>query len=126
MGRADPRLRPGRLARLQRAHHLGGELLIRTGLYNLARTYRNGRADRRRTVQTGSRNRARSQHTGRPLLTGALSINNLAVGFALGAYSVSLVRCSTSGWAQHPIRESYMHVAVSSLVSSVYVHRHSN
>ena len=47
---------------------------------------------RRRARDTGQQPAGTGQHTGRLLVTGlALSIDNLAVGFALGTYHVSLV-----------------------------------
>lgn len=62
------------------AHWIGAGLLIATGLYALAQAWR-GSAHQAGTA---------GQATGRLLVTGlALSIDNLAVGFALGAYRVS-------------------------------------
>ena len=74
------------------AHYLGGALLVATGLYNLAQTYLSRRADDpgEPTVASPDTQPA-PQHAGRLLITGvALSIDNLAVGFALGTYHVSL------------------------------------
>jgi putative Mn2+ efflux pump MntP len=67
------------------AHWIGAGLLIATGLYALvpaSRTSRKG-PDHAQAAPVG-------QATGRTLITGlALSIDNLAVGFALGAYRVN-------------------------------------
>jgi manganese efflux pump family protein len=71
------------------AHALGGAarwisagLLIATGAWSLAQALRAGPEDAAP---------ASGQRTGRLLLTGfALSLDNLAVGFALGAFRVSL------------------------------------
>jgi len=66
-------------------HWIGAGLLIATGLYSLIQSLRGGGQgdDNLRAVAT--------QRTGRLLITGAaLSIDNLAVGFALGTYHVSL------------------------------------
>ncbi|MBO0814937.1 MAG: manganese efflux pump [Actinobacteria bacterium] len=69
------------------AHWIGAALLIATGVYALiqaARTRSPG-DNERQAATTGL-------HTGRLLVTGlALSIDNLAVGFALGTYHVSLL-----------------------------------
>jgi len=64
---------------------IGAGLLIATGIYALAQAVRG--ADRRH----GADQRAPAgQRTGRMLITGlGLSIDNLAVGFALGAYRVN-------------------------------------
>jgi putative Mn2+ efflux pump MntP len=63
------------------ARWTGAGLLIATGLYAVIQAARNRDAD----DQAGA-------HLGRLLVTGAaLSIDNLAVGFALGTYHVSLV-----------------------------------
>lgn len=65
------------------AHWAGGGLLIATGGYTLILAARSGPA----APGTGRE----QQRTGRLIVTGlALSIDNLAVGFALGAYRVSL------------------------------------
>ena len=65
------------------AHWIGAALLIATGIYALIQAVRSG---------GGTEHQADSQHTGRLLVTGiALSIDNLAVGFALGTYHVSLI-----------------------------------
>lgn len=62
---------------------IGGGLLILTGLYGITTGLRH--SDQRPMDLTTGR------HTGRLVLTGlALSIDNLAVGFALGTYNVSL------------------------------------
>jgi putative Mn2+ efflux pump MntP len=70
------------------AHWIGAALLIATGLYALVqsiRSRRGGGNDHHDAPVTG-------QPTGRLLVTGAaLSIDNLAVGFALGSYHVSLL-----------------------------------
>jgi putative Mn2+ efflux pump MntP len=67
------------------AHWIGAGLLIATGLYALIQAVRSGGADDSAAVDG-------TQRTGRLLVAGlALSIDNLAVGFALGAYHVSLV-----------------------------------
>jgi manganese efflux pump family protein len=69
------------------AHWIGAALLIATGIYALIQAVRG-----RRAGETGHQAAVASQRTGRLLVTGiALSIDNLAVGFALGAYHVSLV-----------------------------------
>ena len=70
------------------AHWIGAALLIATGLYALIQSIRgrHGSADDHQAAQ------ATGQRTGRLLITGiALSIDNLAVGFALGSYHVSLL-----------------------------------
>jgi len=65
------------------AHWVGGGLLIATGVYGLIQALR---AD---VGAAGSP--ADQQHLARLVVTGiALSIDNLAVGFALGTYHVSL------------------------------------
>jgi putative Mn2+ efflux pump MntP len=70
------------------AHWIGAALLIATGIYASIQAVRSRSSDdneQRADTATG-------QHTGRLLLTGfALSIDNLAVGFALGTYHVSLL-----------------------------------
>jgi putative Mn2+ efflux pump MntP len=68
------------------AHWIGAALLIATGLYALIQAIRSpgSRGNETEAGQAG-------QRTGRLLITGvALSIDNLAVGFALGTYHVSL------------------------------------
>jgi manganese efflux pump family protein len=68
------------------AHWIGAALLIAAGLYAVRQSARarRGRADDPPAVPAG-------QRPGRLLLTGAaLSIDNLAVGFALGTYHVNL------------------------------------
>jgi manganese efflux pump family protein len=65
------------------AHWVGGGLLIATGVYGLIQALRSG------GKACGSPEG--QQQLGRLLVTGiALSIDNLAVGFALGAYHVGL------------------------------------
>src|SRR5215472_17308264 len=65
------------------AHWIGAALLIATGLYAVIQAVRS--QDRDPATPGG-------QRTGRLLITGAaLSIDNLAVGFALGTFHVSLV-----------------------------------
>jgi manganese efflux pump family protein len=70
------------------AHWIGAALLIGTGAYALIQAARSQRAsdsERETTAPAG-------QRTGRLLVTGlALSIDNLAVGFALGTYHVDLL-----------------------------------
>jgi putative Mn2+ efflux pump MntP len=67
------------------AHWIGGGLLIATGIYSIIEVVRH----RRHQDDSSS---ARGQSLGRLLIIGAaLSIDNLAVGFALGTYHVSLV-----------------------------------
>ena len=73
------------------AHWIGGGLLIATGLYALAQVAR----DRKRVAAVPSPDPvavpAADQPMARLLVTGlALSIDNLAVGFALGTYRVSI------------------------------------
>jgi manganese efflux pump family protein len=66
------------------AHWTGGGLLIATGCYAVLQAVRSRAEDRRAPAPAGRR-------TGQLLVTGiALSIDNLAVGFALGTYHVSL------------------------------------
>jgi putative Mn2+ efflux pump MntP len=66
------------------AHWIGAGLLIATGLYGLAQALRGG--------DGGHGTAPAGLPAGRMVVTGlALSIDNLAVGFALGAYRVSLV-----------------------------------
>src|SRR5215470_6764836 len=66
------------------AHWIGAGLLIATGIYALSQAVCGaGR-------QQGDDQSEPGQRTGRMLITGlALSIDNLAVGFALGAYRVN-------------------------------------
>jgi putative Mn2+ efflux pump MntP len=68
------------------AHWIGAALLIATGLYAVVQAVRGpGSRDGEHPV------RPAGQRTGRLLVTGlALSIDNLAVGFALGTLHVSL------------------------------------
>jgi putative Mn2+ efflux pump MntP len=67
------------------AHWIGAGLLIATGIYALVQSVCGaGR-------QPGDDQPEPGQRTGRMLITGlALSIDNLAVGFALGAYRVNV------------------------------------
>jgi putative Mn2+ efflux pump MntP len=67
------------------AHWIGAGLLIATGLYAVAQALRGmGGQDQDETKPAG-------QRIGRLLITGlALSIDNLAVGFALGTYRVNV------------------------------------
>jgi manganese efflux pump family protein len=66
------------------AHWVGAALLIATGIYAVVQAVRS-QGDRAPATPA-------SQRTGRLLVTGiALSIDNLAVGFALGTFHVSLV-----------------------------------
>jgi putative Mn2+ efflux pump MntP len=68
------------------AHWIGAGLLIATGLYALVQAMRTSRKDSDRAEAAPA-----GQATGRMLITGlALSIDNLAVGFALGAYRVNV------------------------------------
>ena len=69
------------------AHWIGAGLLVATGLYALVQAARGpaGHDDQDVTRTAG-------QRTGRLLVAGlALSIDNLAVGFALGTYHVGLL-----------------------------------
>jgi putative Mn2+ efflux pump MntP len=64
------------------AHWTGAALLIATGAYGLLQARRPG---------PGDQGQPAAQHTGKLLITGlALSIDNLAAGFALGTYHLSL------------------------------------
>ncbi len=64
---------------------IGAGLLIATGIWAVAQSLRGRRRD------GDDQQSAAGQSTGRLLVTGAaLSIDNLAVGFALGSYHVSL------------------------------------
>jgi manganese efflux pump family protein len=68
------------------AHWIGAVLLIATGGYAVRQAARSQARDEHQPAAGADRPR-----TGRLLVTGAaLSIDNLAVGFALGAYHVSL------------------------------------
>ena len=77
------------------AHWIGAALLIAVGGYTLIQAVRERSADT--TAQTTRRNRGQEaagtgQDTRRLLVTGlALSVDNLAVGFALGAYHVGVL-----------------------------------
>jgi putative Mn2+ efflux pump MntP len=65
------------------APHLGGGLLIATGLYTFVQARR------------GASDVAGSTSSGNLVLTGAaLSIDNLVVGFALGAYKVPVIEAA--------------------------------
>ena len=65
------------------ARWIGGTLLIATGLYALIQAFRH---------QGGDTTSAAPQDLGKLLVSGlALSIDNLAVGFALGTYHVALL-----------------------------------
>jgi manganese efflux pump family protein len=68
------------------AHYLDGAILIATGLYNLAQSYRSPRADDPvEPTDASPGTQPLPQHAGQLLVTGvAFSIDNLAVGFALG------------------------------------------
>jgi putative Mn2+ efflux pump MntP len=69
------------------AHWIGAALLMATGLYAIVQAIR--RPHRYRDQDQAA---PAGQRTGRLLVTGAaLSIDNLAVGFALGTFHVSLV-----------------------------------
>jgi putative Mn2+ efflux pump MntP len=66
------------------AHWIGAGLLIATGIYALVQALRGPGRVSGNQPESG-------QRTGRMLITGlALSIDNLAVGFALGAYRVNV------------------------------------
>ncbi len=68
------------------AHWIGAGLLIATGLYAL------GQAARSRASEEDDHGHVSYLPTGRLLVTGlALSIDNLAVGFALGTYRISVI-----------------------------------
>jgi manganese efflux pump family protein len=70
------------------AHWTGAALLIATGLYAVIQSVRG----RSKNDDGHQADMAAGQHAGRLLVTGiALSIDNLAVGFALGTYHVSLI-----------------------------------
>ena len=74
------------------AHYLGGALLIATGLYNLVQIHRSRSADSPEPTLASPETPPPTQLTGRLLVTGvALSIDNLAVGFALGTYHVGVL-----------------------------------
>ena len=65
------------------AHWIGAGLLIATGVYALVQALRGPGRDSGGQPEPG-------QRTGQMLITGlALSLDNLAVGFALGAYRVN-------------------------------------
>jgi putative Mn2+ efflux pump MntP len=67
----------------QSARWIGAALLIATGLYTIIQAFHHDRSD-----TTG----AAAQGLGKLLLSGfALSLDNLAVGFALGTYHVTLL-----------------------------------
>jgi putative Mn2+ efflux pump MntP len=68
------------------ARWVGAGLLIATGVYAVVQSLRG------REQGDDGRGDVAGERTGRLLITGAaLSIDNLAVGFALGAYHVSLI-----------------------------------
>jgi putative Mn2+ efflux pump MntP len=68
------------------AHWIGAALLIATGSYSLIQAIRNRASHDDQAPATPA-----GRRTGRLLVTGAaLSIDNLAVGFALGTFHVSL------------------------------------
>ena len=68
------------------AHWIGAALLIATGIYAVAQAIRSQASKHDKPPAEAAR-----QGTGRLLVTGiALSIDNLAVGFALGAFHVNL------------------------------------
>jgi manganese efflux pump family protein len=69
---------------------VGAGLLIATGVWAVVQSLRGrGQSDEHQAVA--------GQRTGRLLITGAaLSIDNLAVGFALGSYHVSLVAAAVT------------------------------
>jgi manganese efflux pump family protein len=65
------------------AHWIGAALLVATGLYAIVQAIRSSRHQQDQAPA--------GQRTGRLLVTGAaLSIDNLAVGFALGTFHVNL------------------------------------
>ena len=69
------------------AHWIGAALLIAVGSYAVIQAVRDRNADGRRPEAASA-----GQDTGRLLVTGlALSVDNLAVGFALGAYHVGVL-----------------------------------
>lgn len=69
------------------AHWIGATLLIATGIRSLLQAARSHRTDHSEHQAATAK-----QHTGRLLITGiALSLDNLAVGFALGTYHVGLL-----------------------------------
>jgi putative Mn2+ efflux pump MntP len=74
------------------ARWTGGGLLIAVGCYQVAGWYRARRSDRvGHSDRSGSDSEPRSWGIGRLLASGlALSMDNLVVGFALGAYHVTL------------------------------------
>jgi manganese efflux pump family protein len=74
------------------AHSTGAALLIATGLYAVIQALRSPSSPSSPSSPDGQGSAAPAgQRTGRLLVTGAaLSIDNLAVGFALGTFHVSL------------------------------------
>jgi putative Mn2+ efflux pump MntP len=69
------------------AHWIGAALLVATGGYTVIQALRSQASHQEQAPATTG-----GQRTGRLLVTGAaLSIDNLAVGFALGTFHVSLV-----------------------------------
>jgi len=72
------------------AHWIGAALLIATGTYAVVQAVRSPKGRPDQPVAEGTQPRTTQPRTGRLLITGAaLSIDNLAVGFALGAYHVN-------------------------------------
>lgn len=69
------------------AHWIGAALLIATGVYAIIQPVRARNKSDDQPAETAAGHR-----TGRLVVTGiALSVDNLAVGFALGTYHVSLI-----------------------------------
>jgi manganese efflux pump family protein len=74
------------------ARWIGAGLLIATGIYALVQAVRGAGRQPDEDQPDEDQVAPAGQHTGRMLITGlALSIDNLAVGFALGAYRVNVV-----------------------------------
>lgn len=68
------------------AHWIGAALLVATGMYAVVQAIRSSRRQQDQTPAVPA-----GQRTGRLVVTGAaLSIDNLAVGFALGTFHVNL------------------------------------
>jgi len=73
------------------AHWIGAGLLIATGIYAVIQAIRSSLSQRGAAAKRDPDTPA-GQRAGRLLITGAaLSLDNLAVGFALGTFHVSLV-----------------------------------
>lgn len=73
---------------------IGGVILILTGLYGVVTALRTRRKD---AGDAGDAESSGAQGLGRLVVTAAaLSIDNLAVGFALGTYHVSLVTATVT------------------------------